>query len=435
RWYAEASARIDAERLKHLLLALVDIPSPTGAERAASEFVAAWMREHVGGARAFYQPIDEATGNAVAELRGSGGGATLMLYAPVDTNLEGDPDKDVPWAGPVLRRDMISRAAAEGDFVYGLGAANPKSMVATLAEIAAALSDAMIPIRGDLIVAFAGGGMPVDVAARCRARLCDHYEAGVARVRRGARDVLVQGERARHARLRGDAPRRARVPGFNRARGARDRGARGVDCAIHRAQQFGRDQGRRPDRGGARGLARAAGVSLGHDGNLSRPQMQSAHDAGRGARAVCRGDDRDRGAPSGGRGGMGDDRRGRRRRNRSGELDHPVVPARMGARRRASARRPAAAWRSDRWRVDSPDGDSVCTDRISSPAARLPAGVPPGAGRDGRRRGARSGPHRARDHVRGDRYADPPPRRTGLVAVRSLRAARASVHQADKGAT
>ncbi len=166
RRYAEACACLDAERLKRLLLALVDIPSPTGAERAASEFVAAWMREHVGGARAFYQPIDEQTGNAVAELRGSGGGATLMLYAPIDTNLEGDPDKDVPWAGPELRRDMIPKASAEGDFVYGLGAANPKSMVATLAEVATALSEARVPIRGDLIAAFAGGGMPVNVAAR-----------------------------------------------------------------------------------------------------------------------------------------------------------------------------------------------------------------------------------------------------------------------------
>lgn len=166
RWYEQACARLDAERLKHLLLALVDIPSPTGAERAASEFATAWMRDHVRGARTFYQPIDEATGNAVAELRGSGGGAALMLYAPIDTNLEGDADKDVPWAGPELRRDMVPRASAEGNFVYGLGAANPKSMVATLAEVATALTEADVPIRGDLVTAFAGGGMPVNVAMR-----------------------------------------------------------------------------------------------------------------------------------------------------------------------------------------------------------------------------------------------------------------------------
>src|ERR1700737_1849265 len=108
RWYAEGCARLDAERLKRLLLGLVDIPSPTGAERAASEFVVACMRERIGGARAFYQPINEEPGNAIAELLGRGGGAALMLYAPIDTNLEGDAGKDLPWAGAAMRRDMLA---------------------------------------------------------------------------------------------------------------------------------------------------------------------------------------------------------------------------------------------------------------------------------------------------------------------------------------
>jgi acetylornithine deacetylase/succinyl-diaminopimelate desuccinylase-like protein len=166
RWYVEASARLDPERLKRLLIGLVDIPSPTGGERQASEFVAAWMRDHVSGAHSFYQPINDATGNAVGQLRGSANGAVLMLYAPIDTNLEGDPEKDLPWAGPTLRRDMIPKASVEGDFVYGLGAANPKCMVATLVEIATALAEAQVPVRGELIAAFAGGGMPVNVSAR-----------------------------------------------------------------------------------------------------------------------------------------------------------------------------------------------------------------------------------------------------------------------------
>jgi acetylornithine deacetylase/succinyl-diaminopimelate desuccinylase-like protein len=165
RWYAAACARLDAERLKRLLLELIDIPSPTGAERAASEFVAAQMRERLG-ARAFYQPISEDTGNAVGELRGSGNGATLLLYAPIDTHLEGDPARDLPWAGPVVRADMIARGFAGGDLVFGLGAANPKAMVATLIEIASALKEAEVPLIGDLQVGFAGGGMPVNVADR-----------------------------------------------------------------------------------------------------------------------------------------------------------------------------------------------------------------------------------------------------------------------------
>lgn len=165
RWYAAACARLDAERLKRLLLELIDIPSPTGAERAASEFVAARMCERLG-AHAFYQPIGKDTGNAVGELRGSGNGATLLLYAPIDTHLEGDPARDLPWAGPVMRADMIAQGFADGDLVFGLGAANPKAMVATLIEIASALKEAEVPLIGDLQVGFAGGGMPVNVADR-----------------------------------------------------------------------------------------------------------------------------------------------------------------------------------------------------------------------------------------------------------------------------
>jgi len=165
KWYAEACSRIDPERLKHLLLELINIPSPTGAERRISEFTAGWMREHIGG-RALYQPISEDTGNAIGEIRGSGGGATLLLYAPIDTHLEGDAEHDIPWAGPVLRPDMIAKGYAEAEMVYGLGAANPKCMVATLAEIAAAVFEAKAPLAGDLQVGFAGGGMPVNIVSR-----------------------------------------------------------------------------------------------------------------------------------------------------------------------------------------------------------------------------------------------------------------------------
>src|ERR1700730_18372656 len=72
RWYSEACARLDSERLKRLLLQLVDIPSPTGGERRASEFIAEYVREQLGG-RCYYQPINEETGNAVGEIRGRGG--------------------------------------------------------------------------------------------------------------------------------------------------------------------------------------------------------------------------------------------------------------------------------------------------------------------------------------------------------------------------
>jgi acetylornithine deacetylase/succinyl-diaminopimelate desuccinylase-like protein len=165
KWYAAACERLNPERLQKLLLNLIDIHSPTGAERQASEFIAGYMREHLGE-HSRYQPISDDTGNAIGEIRGSGGGASLLLYAPIDTHIDVDPEKDLPWVGPGFRADMLPKGFARGDLVYGLGAANPKGMVASLTEIATALREANVPLKGDLQVGFAGGGMPVSLPYR-----------------------------------------------------------------------------------------------------------------------------------------------------------------------------------------------------------------------------------------------------------------------------
>ncbi|WP_028223513.1 M20 family metallopeptidase [Paraburkholderia oxyphila] len=165
-WYERACAKLDPRRLQQLLYELTNIHSPTGAAREASEF----MARHLGniGMNASYRRMNERTGNVVGEKRGSGGGASLMLYAPIDTHLEGD-ESDSPWVGPTDPVDLKPRARMDGDWVFGLGASNPKGMIATLTEVANALIEADVPLTGDLLVAMADGGMPVDVAARDQA--------------------------------------------------------------------------------------------------------------------------------------------------------------------------------------------------------------------------------------------------------------------------
>lgn len=165
-WYEQACARIDPERIKRLLFELTDIPGPTGATGAASRFMADYLADV--GLSARYQPINEISGNVLAERRGSGNGATLMLYAPIDTHLELDEDERL-WTGAGDQADMQPRASVNGDWVFGLGASNPKAMVATLTEVATALVEAEVPTAGDLLVAMADGGMPVDIAGRSHA--------------------------------------------------------------------------------------------------------------------------------------------------------------------------------------------------------------------------------------------------------------------------
>jgi acetylornithine deacetylase/succinyl-diaminopimelate desuccinylase-like protein len=162
-WYEAACAKLNPERLKQFLFELTDLHSPTGATRAASEYVVGKLAE--AGLNSKYKPMSETTGNVLAEKRGSGGGATLLLYAPIDTHLEGD-ETDYPWAGPHQYADLAPRAKMVGDWVYGLGSSNPKGMVSTLCEIATALIEADVPLVGDLNVGFADGGMPVNIPER-----------------------------------------------------------------------------------------------------------------------------------------------------------------------------------------------------------------------------------------------------------------------------
>jgi acetylornithine deacetylase/succinyl-diaminopimelate desuccinylase-like protein len=166
--YEQICEHLNPTRLRDLLVRLVDIHSPTGAEQAAAEFMAEYLSTEVG-VGASYLPVTEASANVAAGLPGTGDGARLLLYAPIDTHI--DPEFDVPWVGPSLRADMVPHARVMDDFVIGLGAANPKCMVAGLTEVLHAVRDADVALLGDLELAFAGGGMPVSVSERNHAGL------------------------------------------------------------------------------------------------------------------------------------------------------------------------------------------------------------------------------------------------------------------------
>lgn len=158
RWFDDACARISVDRMRDLLVGLVNIHSPTGAERDICAFLASQFA--ATGLDARCDAIGERSANCVARRRGGGDGPDLLLYAPVDTHLDADPGTDIPWAGVELRPDMLPRARVEDGAVIGLGAANPKSMVAAVVEAVRCMVEAGIPLDGDVIAAFCGGGMP-----------------------------------------------------------------------------------------------------------------------------------------------------------------------------------------------------------------------------------------------------------------------------------
>lgn len=159
-WLSSAFEAIDAGELRRLVLDMTAIPSPTGAERQLAEFLV--NRLAAGGFEANYQRIDDDQGNATARYCGDRSGPSLMLFAPIDAHITGDPDEDGPWAGLSAARDDLRTAPfAEAGSVVGLGAENPKGHAACVVAAAEAVRRAGIPLRGDLLVGLAAGGMPV----------------------------------------------------------------------------------------------------------------------------------------------------------------------------------------------------------------------------------------------------------------------------------
>lgn len=154
---------IDRDNLDTLLMELVDIPSPTGAEKPLALHISRRLREL--GFDAEYQSIDSDRGNAIGWFgEDSGDGPQLLLFSPIDTPWTGSPEGD---CGLTLepRVDNLPKAIRMNEFIVGLGAGNPKCFVTSILAAAEAVTRAEVSLTGSLVLALAAGGMPVLGAA------------------------------------------------------------------------------------------------------------------------------------------------------------------------------------------------------------------------------------------------------------------------------
>jgi acetylornithine deacetylase/succinyl-diaminopimelate desuccinylase-like protein len=172
-WIAAAERFVQPSELRALLTSLVNIPSPTGQEGDLARFAVGALSG--AGVDAWCQPLDATQANAVGRLHGRGGGASLLLYAPLDTVTTGNAEEDCPGVGAALRPDMLPEAADRGSWVVGLGASNPKGHAACVIVAVQAIRRAGIDLPGDVIVGLGAGGMPTN--KRDRADL-QRYNAG-----------------------------------------------------------------------------------------------------------------------------------------------------------------------------------------------------------------------------------------------------------------
>jgi acetylornithine deacetylase len=141
---AAVLAQVDATELIDLASALIRIPSFKTEETAVALFLDEFFRQR--GYAVDLQEIEPGRLQTIATLRGTGGGASLMLNGHTDINALTMRWKRDPWT-PRL----------EGDRLYGHGVQNMKGGLASIIMTAEAIRRSGVRLAGDLVVACVAG--------------------------------------------------------------------------------------------------------------------------------------------------------------------------------------------------------------------------------------------------------------------------------------
>lgn len=137
-------AQVDRQALIDLASALIRIPSFKTEETPVARFLDAFFRER--GYDVNLQAIEPGRLQTIATLRGTGGGASLMLNGHTDINALTRRWTRDPWT-PTL----------EGDRLYGHGVQNMKGGLASIIMAVEAIRRSGVRLAGDLVVACVAG--------------------------------------------------------------------------------------------------------------------------------------------------------------------------------------------------------------------------------------------------------------------------------------
>ncbi len=149
----EVLKRISRDEVAQLTKELVDIPSPTGAERAIGEYILAWFERH--GIRAVRQQISAERVNAVGIVEGKSNGVSLTINGHMDTSYTGTEEDRMFCRS--LEPDSDLKGAVRDGKVFGLGASNMKSGLAAFMVAGKAIRQSGAALKGDLILAAVAG--------------------------------------------------------------------------------------------------------------------------------------------------------------------------------------------------------------------------------------------------------------------------------------
>lgn len=136
---------IDERRLVETAGRMIDVHSFTGDEEAMARLMVELFEAR--GLDVMWQQVEAGRANALGTWGGTGGGKSLMLNGHMDTSYSGREPwlRDVPGFQP--------RHFVEEGRLYGLGISNMKGALACYVEAVAALQDAGVRLRGDVMIA------------------------------------------------------------------------------------------------------------------------------------------------------------------------------------------------------------------------------------------------------------------------------------------
>ena len=153
RTVADVLKRIDRDELAQLTKELVDIPSPTGAERAIGEFILHWFSRN--GIKSVGQEISPERINAVGIIEGKDNGVSLTINGHMDTSYTGT-EEDRMFCRDLEPDNDLKGAVRDGK-VFGLGASNMKSGLAAFMVAGKVIKESGANLKGDLILAAVAG--------------------------------------------------------------------------------------------------------------------------------------------------------------------------------------------------------------------------------------------------------------------------------------
>jgi acetylornithine deacetylase/succinyl-diaminopimelate desuccinylase-like protein len=142
-------AGIDPDELAQIGVDLVNCPSPTGKEAPVAEYMLDWFQRH--GLKAIRQEVDPGRPNAVAILKGAGGGLSLMFNGHMDTSYTGT-EEDLRILATLEPDELLKGSIRDGK-VYGLGISNMKGGLAAFMVAAKAIKQSGVELPGDVILA------------------------------------------------------------------------------------------------------------------------------------------------------------------------------------------------------------------------------------------------------------------------------------------